>query len=70
LVSALEKFEILVGMVIWHDILFYVNMVSKKLHEKIMCIDAIIKHIAGVISFSEKTASILVLTVPKPLHRI
>jgi hypothetical protein len=51
LVSALEKFETLVGMVIWHDILFVVNMVSKKLQEKIVCIDATIKHIEGVISF-------------------
>ena len=51
LVSALEKFETLVGMVIWHDILFSVNMVSKKLQEKIVCIDATIKHIEGVISF-------------------
>ncbi|XP_071683722.1 uncharacterized protein [Lolium perenne] len=51
LVSALEKFETLVGMVIWHDIL---NMVSKKLQEKIVCIDATIKHIEGVISFFQK----------------
>jgi hypothetical protein len=35
LVSALEKFETLVGLVIWHDILFVVNMVSKKLQEKL-----------------------------------
>jgi hypothetical protein len=34
LVSALQKFETLVGMVIWHDILCSVNMVSKRLQEK------------------------------------
>ena len=31
LVSALENFEFLVGLVIWHDILFSINKVSKKL---------------------------------------
>ena len=54
LFSALGKFETLVGMVIWHDILFSVNMVSKKLQEKIVCIDATLKHIEGVISYFEK----------------
>ena len=54
LVSALENFETLVGMVIWHDILFSVNMVSKKLQEKIVCIDATLKHIEWVISYFQK----------------
>ena len=31
LFSALRNFEVIVGMVIWHDILFSVNTVSKKL---------------------------------------
>jgi hypothetical protein len=54
LVSALEEFETLVGMGIWHDILFSVNMASDKLQEKIVCIDGTIKHIEGVISFFQK----------------
>ncbi|KAM3279953.1 hypothetical protein ACQJBY_046997 [Aegilops geniculata] len=54
LVSALENFETLVGMVIWHDVLFSVNMVSQKLQEKMMCIDATIKHIDGVILYFKK----------------
>jgi hypothetical protein len=54
LVSALQKFQTLVGMVIWHDILFSINMVSKKLQEKMVCIDATMKHIKGVISFFQK----------------
>jgi hypothetical protein len=36
LVSALENFEFLVGLVIWHDILFSINKVSKKLQSKIV----------------------------------
>ena len=31
LVTALEKFEFIVGMVIWDDILSTINIVSKKL---------------------------------------
>uniref|UniRef100_A0A8I6Y633 DUF4371 domain-containing protein n=1 Tax=Hordeum vulgare subsp. vulgare TaxID=112509 RepID=A0A8I6Y633_HORVV len=54
LVSVLENFETLLGMVIWHDVLFSVNMVSQKLQEKMVCIDATIKHIQGVISYFQK----------------
>jgi hypothetical protein len=49
LIKSLESFEFLLGMVIWHDILFYVNMV--RLHPKIVCIDATLKQIEGVISY-------------------
>ena len=45
LVSALENFEFIVGLVIWHDILFSINKVSKKLQSKIVSIDATVKHI-------------------------
>uniref|UniRef100_A0A8I6XH39 Uncharacterized protein n=1 Tax=Hordeum vulgare subsp. vulgare TaxID=112509 RepID=A0A8I6XH39_HORVV len=41
-------------MVIWHDVLFSVNMVSQKLQEKMVCIDATIKQIQGVISYFQK----------------
>jgi hypothetical protein len=49
-----ENFEFLVGLVIWHDILFSVNKVSKKLQSQIMSIDATLKHIEGVISYFKK----------------
>jgi hypothetical protein len=39
LYKALGKFEFILGMVIWHDILFVVNSVSKKLQSSSMCID-------------------------------
>jgi hypothetical protein len=38
-------------MVIWHDILFSINMVSNKLQSKIVCMDVALKQIQGVISF-------------------
>ena len=52
--SALENFEFLVGLVIWHDILFSINKVSKKLQSKIVSIDATLKHIEGVITYFKK----------------
>ena len=54
LVSAQEKFEFLVGLVIWHDILFSINKVSKKLQSKTVSIDDTLKHIEGVISYFKK----------------
>ena len=72
LVSALENFEVLVGLVIWHDILFSINKVSKKLQSKIVSIDATLKHIEDVISYFKKyrdegfTSSIDI--AKKPLH--
>ena len=41
-------------MVIWHDVLFTVNMVSKKLQSKFVCIDVTLKQIEGAISYFEK----------------
>ena len=54
LFSALGNFEVIVGMVIWHDILFSVNTVSKKLQSKIVCLDATLKQIEGLISYFQK----------------
>jgi hypothetical protein len=54
LVTALESFEFILGMVIWYDILFSINMVSKKLQSKIVCMDAALKQIKGCISFFER----------------
>jgi hypothetical protein len=54
LVSTIENFEFVVDLVIWHDILFSINNVSKKLQSKIVSIDATLKHIEGVISYFKK----------------
>ena len=42
LVNAIESYEFLLNMVIWYDILYAINKVSKKLQTKTICIDATI----------------------------
>jgi hypothetical protein len=54
LVTALENFEFLCGLVIWHDILFSINMVSKKLQSKCVCMDTALEQIEGVVSYFKK----------------
>ncbi|XP_056690473.1 uncharacterized protein [Spinacia oleracea] len=54
LIKALKSFEFLLGMVIWYDILFAINVVSKKLQSKSMCLDATIKQLKNVSSYFEK----------------
>ncbi|XP_074352642.1 uncharacterized protein LOC141691786 [Apium graveolens] len=54
LIGLIESFEFLLGMVIWYDILFFVNMVSKKLQSKSMCIGATMKQLESVLVFFEK----------------
>ncbi|XP_042450150.1 zinc finger MYM-type protein 1-like [Zingiber officinale] len=54
LANSIEKFEFLLGIVIWYDILFAINMASKKLQSKSMCMDSAMKQLEGVISFFEK----------------
>lgn len=54
LVTALANFEFLLGMVIWHEILFAINMVSKKLQSKFVCIDSTLNLIEDTISFFKK----------------
>ncbi|KAJ9567830.1 hypothetical protein OSB04_003796 [Centaurea solstitialis] len=54
LVSAIENFEFLLGMIIWYDILFAINMVSKKLQFKSMCINATMEQFEGVMKYFEK----------------
>ena len=41
-------------MTIWYDILFAVNLVSKNLQSKDMCIDEDIEQLKGLLSFFEK----------------
>ena len=50
----LENFEFLLGMIIWYDILFTVNLVSKNLQSKDMCIDVAIDQLKGLVSFFER----------------
>ena len=52
--TALEKFEFIIGMVIWDDILSTIKIVSKKLQSKIVCIDTTLKQIKRVISYFQK----------------
>jgi hypothetical protein len=54
LITALKNFEFFCGLVIWHDILFSINMVSKKLQSKTMCLDVALEQIEGVISYFKK----------------
>ena len=53
LFNVLGTFEFILGMVIWYDILFTVNSVSKKLQSPSMCIDATLQHIEGTANFFE-----------------
>ncbi|KAK9664569.1 hypothetical protein RND81_14G052400 [Saponaria officinalis] len=54
LYNALGSFEFLLGMVIWYEILFVINKVSKKLQSKSMCIDTTIVQVEGLMSYFEK----------------
>ena len=48
LYEVLGSFDFIFGMVIWHDILFAVNTVSKKLQSPSMCIESTIQQIEGI----------------------
>ncbi|XP_045802280.1 zinc finger MYM-type protein 1-like [Trifolium pratense] len=50
----LGKFEFLLGMIIWYEILFAVNTVSKHFQSKNMRMDVAIEQLKGLISFFEK----------------
>lgn len=54
LVKAIKSFEFLLSMVIWYEILFAINMVSKKLQSKSICIDATINQLQNVMTFFKK----------------
>ena len=47
----LENFEFLLGMIIWYDILFAMNIVSKSLQKEGMQIDVAIYQLKGLTSF-------------------
>ncbi|XP_042380126.1 52 kDa repressor of the inhibitor of the protein kinase-like [Zingiber officinale] len=50
----LEKFEFLLGVIIWYKLLFAINTVSKFLQSENMDIDAAIKLLQGIIIFLEE----------------
>ncbi|GJU03954.1 zinc finger MYM-type protein 1-like protein [Tanacetum coccineum] len=52
--NELGDFEFLVAIVIWFEILYVVNLVSKKLQSSDMLIDIAIKEVKGLISFFEE----------------
>lgn len=54
LFDVMGTFEFLLGMVIWHDVLFAVNMVSKKLQSATMCVDSTLQQIEGVMEYFAK----------------
>ncbi|XP_074314651.1 uncharacterized protein LOC141649878 [Silene latifolia] len=54
LYNALGGFDFLLGMIIWYEILFFINKVSKKLQSKSMCIDTTMVHVEGIMSYFEK----------------
>ncbi|KAL0394347.1 UNVERIFIED_CONTAM: hypothetical protein Slati_4400900 [Sesamum latifolium] len=53
LADSLDSFEFLLGIVIWYDILFCINMVSKKLQSESMSVDSTIEQIEGALAFFE-----------------
>ncbi|KAJ0457180.1 putative ribonuclease H-like superfamily [Helianthus annuus] len=52
--NELEKFEFLLAMVIWYEVLHAINVVSKNLQSKDMCIDIAIKQLDGLIIYFKK----------------
>ncbi|XP_042414058.1 zinc finger MYM-type protein 1-like [Zingiber officinale] len=50
----LSSFEFILSLVIWHDILHKINLVSKKLQSEDMRLDVAVKQLSGLVSFFEK----------------
>jgi hypothetical protein len=49
--NELGEFEFIVAIVIWYEVLYAINLVSKHLQEKDMLIDVAIEKVKGLISF-------------------
>lgn len=54
LANSLETFQVLLIMVIWYEILFAINVVSKKLQSKSTCIEVTMKEVEGMMLYFEK----------------
>jgi hypothetical protein len=52
--NELGDYEFLVGIVLWYQILFAINLVSKQLQEKDMLIDVAIEKVEGLVSHFKK----------------
>jgi hypothetical protein len=52
--SELSNFEFILSLVIWHEILFKINLVSKNLQSENMHLDVAIESLKGLVSFFEK----------------
>uniref|UniRef100_A0A7N0RD44 HAT C-terminal dimerisation domain-containing protein n=1 Tax=Kalanchoe fedtschenkoi TaxID=63787 RepID=A0A7N0RD44_KALFE len=68
LVNMLENFEFLLGMVIWYDILFVINTVSKILQSSSMCVGNAIQH-RHDFEYCEKIASDMDVEAKFPTKR-
>ncbi|XP_020266691.1 zinc finger MYM-type protein 1-like [Asparagus officinalis] len=53
LVTAIHNFEFLLGMIIWYDVFFAINMVSKKLQNKNMNINTTMNQVRDVMLYFE-----------------
>ena len=51
--NELGEYEFIVAIVIWYEVLYAVNLVSKNLQTKDMLIDAAIEKVKGLIYFFE-----------------
>ncbi|XP_050386167.1 uncharacterized protein LOC126802569 [Argentina anserina] len=49
-----SSFDFVLSLVIWHDILYKINLVSKKLQSKDMLLDVAVKNLEGRVSYFEK----------------
>lgn len=54
LANEMQSFEFIMSMVIWYDILFAVNTVSKTLQSKDMQLDVALSQLDGLIDFMQK----------------
>jgi hypothetical protein len=54
LYDLIGTFEFILGMVIWYDILYAVNVVSKKLQSSSMCLHSTLEQIDGIMSYFDK----------------
>jgi hypothetical protein len=50
----LDQFEFLISLVMWHDLLFAVNAVSKMLQDRHVQLDVAVKHLRGFIAFLQR----------------
>ncbi|KAI3508749.1 hypothetical protein L1887_23762 [Cichorium endivia] len=49
-----SSFEFILSLIIWYEILYRINLVSKKLQSKDMLIDVAVKNLEGLINFFEE----------------